>query len=51
MVQAIKSHELDLLALGNVYVMKSHKGEQVSWRHSPRWPAFCVQSFLPAAAH
>ena len=28
--QAIKSHELDLLALGNVYVMKSHKGEQVS---------------------
>lgn len=28
-IEAIKSHELDLLALGNVYVMKSHKGEQV----------------------
>ena len=27
--QAIKSYELDLLSMGNTYVMKSHKGEQV----------------------
>ena len=29
-IEAIKSHELDMLALGNTFVMKSHKGEQVS---------------------
>ena len=29
-IEAIKSHELDMIALGNTYVMKSHKGEQVS---------------------
>ena len=28
-IEAIKLHELDMLALGNTYVMKSHKGEQV----------------------
>ena len=28
-IEAIKSHELDMLALGNTFVMKSHKGEQV----------------------
>ena len=28
-IEAIKSHELDMIALGNTYVMKSHKGEQV----------------------
>ena len=30
-IEAIKSHELDMLALGNTFVMKSHKGEQVSY--------------------
>ena len=29
-IEAIKSHELEMLALGNTFVMKSHKGEQVS---------------------
>ena len=29
-IEAIKLHELDMLALGNTYVMKSHKGEQVN---------------------
>ena len=28
-IEAIELHELDMLALGNTYVMKSHKGEQV----------------------
>ena len=28
-IEAIKTHELDMLALGNTFVMKSHKGEQV----------------------
>ena len=31
-IEAIKLHELDMLALGNTYVMKSHKGEQVTLR-------------------
>ena len=34
-IEAIKLHELDMLALGNTYVMKSHKGEQVIIRISP----------------
>ena len=34
-IEAIKLHELDMLALGNTYVMKSHKGEQVNIRISP----------------
>ena len=34
-IEAIKLHELDMLALGNTYVMKSHKGEQVNIRLSP----------------
>ena len=29
-LDAIKANELDLISLGNTYVMKSHKGEQVS---------------------
>ena len=29
-IEAIKCHELDMIALGNTFVMKSHKGEQVS---------------------
>ena len=29
-LEAIKCHELDMIALGNTFVMKSHKGEQVS---------------------
>ena len=33
-IEAIKLHELDMLALGNTYVMKSHKGEQVIIRIS-----------------
>ena len=28
-IEAIKSHELEMIALGNTFVMKSHKGEQV----------------------
>lgn len=28
-IEKIKSHELDLIALGNKFVMKSHKGEQM----------------------
>lgn len=28
-IEKIKSYELDKIALGSVYVMKSHKGEQV----------------------
>ena len=28
-IEKIKSHELDLLARGTKYVLKSHKGEQV----------------------
>ena len=34
-IEAIKLHELDMLALGNTYVMKSHKGEQVNNGISP----------------
>lgn len=29
-IEAIKTHELDMIALGNTFVMKSHKGEQVT---------------------
>ena len=28
-IEAIKTHELDMIALGNTHVMKTHKGEQV----------------------
>jgi hypothetical protein len=28
-IDAIKTHELDMIALGNTFVMKTHKGEQV----------------------
>ena len=28
-IEAIKTHELDMIALGNTFVMKTHKGEQV----------------------
>ena len=28
-IEKIKSHELEMISLGSVYVMKSHKGEQV----------------------
>ncbi len=30
-IEKIKSHELEMISLGSVYVMKSHKGEQVIW--------------------
>ncbi len=30
-IEKIKSHELEMISLGSVYVMKSHKGEQVTW--------------------
>jgi hypothetical protein len=26
---ALQTHELDMLSLGNTFVMKTHKGEQV----------------------
>jgi len=28
-IEKIKSYELEMISLGSVYVMKSHKGEQV----------------------
>ena len=34
-IEAIKTHELDMLALGNTFVMKSHKGEQVIEKTDP----------------
>ena len=34
-IEAIKTHELDMLALGNTFVMKSHKGEQVIEKDDP----------------
>ena len=44
-LQAIKSHELDLLALGNTYVMKSHKGEQVIEKVVPIFfESYCLLS-------
>jgi hypothetical protein len=30
-IEKIKSHELQMISLGSVFVMKSHKGEQVSY--------------------
>ena len=47
-IEKIKSHELEMISLGSVYVMKSHKGEQV--RATPKvffkdwpcpWYCFC----------
>ena len=29
-IEKIKSHELEMISLGSVFVMKSHKGEQVN---------------------
>jgi hypothetical protein len=29
-IEKIKSYELEMISLGSVYVMKSHKGEQVT---------------------
>ena len=47
-IEAIKLHELDMLALGNTYVMKSHKGEQVNIRISQDK---IIQEYSPIAGN
>ena len=46
-IEAIKTHELDMIALGNTFVMKSHKGEQVIEKNDPVSSSTTSDALLP----
>ena len=46
-IEAIKTHELDMIALGNTFVMKSHKGEQVIEKDDPVSSSTTSDALLP----